>query len=252
MTIASLADFGAAVEVAATAAGESLRVRGPLVAPEDPVAIEPDASSAGVALCAAALSDGELVVPGLGHGSRQGDVAIVEHLAAFGVAAEARADGLFARGFPTRGAALDLERTPDLAPALAAVAAGVALRAGERSLFTGLGTLPGKESSRIAVLAAGLAALGLAVDAGADRLAIGPPPGGSAGDAGPLELDAAGDHRMAFAFALCGLVREDVGVRGADAVAKSWPGFWDDMRSIGLTVFPVHAQGTGDDGDRGR
>jgi hypothetical protein len=59
-------------------------------------------------------------------------------------------------------------------------------------------------------------------------------------------------NRMAFAFALCGLVREDVGVRGADAVAKSWPGFWDDMRSIGLTVFPVHAQGTGDDGDRGR
>ena len=41
---------------------------------------------------------------------------------------------------------------------------------------------------------------------------------------------------MAFAFALLGLIRPGVLVSDPHCVAKSWPSFWDDLRSLGATV----------------
>jgi len=184
-----------------------------------------------VALAAACLSGGELQVRGLTSSSQQGDVAVIEHLEAFGCSAGEEAGALWARDRPTRGAELDLARTPDLAPVLAAVAGAVALADLGTSHLTGLQTLPGKESSRIEVLASALKAIGLQVRATARDLTIAP----GRPNHGPLELDPKGDHRMAFAFGLLGLVREDLSVRGAGCVAKSWPGFWDDMEQVGAT-----------------
>ena len=118
---------------------------------------------------------------------------------------------------------------------LCAVAAGAALRAGATSVLAGLGTLPGKESDRIAVLAAGLRALGIAVDTGSDRLCIAPGRPGAAA-AGALELDPRADHRMAFAFGLLGLLRRGVTVRDAGCVAKSWSSFWTDLEALGAVL----------------
>ena len=124
-------------------------------------------------------------------------------------------------------------------PVLAAVAAGAALvdPVGTSEL-TGLGTLPGKESSRIETLAQGLRAAGWHAEAGAERLRI------AAGEyrAGPVvpadvELDPRGDHRMAFAFALLGLVRPGVLVREPECVAKSWPSFWKDLAALGARTI---------------
>jgi 3-phosphoshikimate 1-carboxyvinyltransferase len=233
MTLASLSDFGVRVERARTADGERFDVRGPLCAPEAPVAVEPDASAAAVALAAACLSGGEVLVPGIEPGSRQGDVRAVEHLLAFGCQAFATCEGLWARGAPTRGAELDLEREPDLAPVLAAVAARAARDAGARSRLSGLGTLPGKESSRIEVLAEGLRAVGLAARASADALEIGP---GIARASAGARHDPRGDHRMAFAFALLGLSWEGVLVSDPGCVAKSWPAFWEALERAGALV----------------
>jgi len=224
-------------ELAATRVGEETRYRvvGPLVAPGAPLVIEPDASSAAVALAAAVLSGGELRVPGLTRASAQGDVRIVEHLCAFGCDARFEADALSARGAPAHGAELDLAGEPDLAPVLAAVAAGAALRVGARSVLGGLATLPGKESDRLGVLARALAEIGLAVEAGTDTLAIGPAPAGSGSPPG-VTLDPRGDHRMAFAFALLGLARPGVVVRDPGCVSKSWASFWADLEGLGARL----------------
>lgn len=214
--------------------GDAFAIPGPLVAPAGELAVEPDASAAAVALAAGALSGGDAEVAGLTLASAQGDVRVVEHLRAFGIEAGERAGGLCARGAPTRGATLDLAGEPDLAPVLAAVAGAAALSGAGASRLTGLETLPGKESSRIDVLAAGLAALGVEVDAGPGHLAV----LGAAGFAGGAEevtLDPHGDHRMAFAFALLGLVRPGVLVSDPDVVAKSWPDFWEDLARAGAT-----------------
>ena len=224
-----LADFGASC----TPLGpEAWRVSGPLRAPADPLAVEPDASAAAVALAAGCLSGGEASVAGLGEDSIQGDVRIVEHLRAFGCEAGADPErGLFARGAPCRGANVDLAGEPDLAPVLAAVAAGAA-RVGEASELTGLETLPRKESSRIEVLAEGLRAVGLEARATSHSLAIGPRTRGPDRKVAVV-LDPHGDHRMAFAFALLGLQFEGVAVASPECVSKSWPSFWDDLARSG-------------------
>lgn len=226
MTVRVLERFGARVH----AAGDEYVVKGPLRAPPEPVEVEPDASLAAVALCAACLSGGELVATGIPPDSGQGDLRIVEHLRAFGCRAEFDAQGLRASGRPRRGASLDLSGEPDLAPPLVALAAGALLaRPDAASEFTGLETLPGKESSRIEVLAGGLAELGFAVEATSAslRLLRAPERVRSA------TLDSQGDHRMAFAFALLGLALEGVTVRGGGSVAKSWPGFWRELEALG-------------------
>jgi 3-phosphoshikimate 1-carboxyvinyltransferase len=228
LTRGVLARFGVVCTLEDAPGGVRCAVRGPLAAPPEPYVIEPDASAAAVALAAGCLSGGDVRAGGFA-GSRQGDVRVTEHLAAFGCDARNVGGELRATGAPTRGARLDLSGEPDLAPVLAAVAGAAALAGRGASRLEGLGTLPGKESSRIAVLARALAALGLEVQAGPAHLAV------ARGDARPgaVTLDAAGDHRMAFACALLGLVRDGVDVAGAGCVAKSWPTFWTDLERAG-------------------
>ena len=232
MTIRFLQRFGVYFESCVRGDAEQFVRIGQLRGLGHPLLIEPDASAAAVLLGAACISRGEVSIEGLTSQSAQGDTRIGEHLAAFGCRSGFDARGLFAGGGVTRGANLDLSGEPDLAPVLAAVAACAALRCGARSQLTGLGTLQGKESARITVLASGLSALGVSVITTHTSLDIGPGHSMS----GPLLLDPLGDHRMAFAFALLGLLRDGVDVLGPECVAKSWPDFWSDMERAGARV----------------
>lgn len=219
-------------------AGETFTVQGPLVAPDLPFVIEPDASSAAVALAAAALSGGAPVaVEGLGIQSRQPDAAIVRLLAEFGCDTSGSSSSRLALcGEPTRGAEVDCGRCPDSAPVLAAVGAFASLRGLGGTKLTGLETLPGKESSRIQVLSEGLRQVGLCVDHDEASLTI--HEASTAAPERPVILDAHGDHRMAFAFALLSLFVDGVWVSGADCVAKSWPKFWEQLTQAGAVPRP--------------
>jgi len=232
LTIVLLERFGVQVRCHAQDGGARYEVRGPLVAPRGELAIEPDASAAAVALAAGAITSRRVRIAGLGRASLQGDVAIARQLRAFGAACDDRADELSVRGGVRHGARIDCADTPDLAPVCAALGATVALRHASgpegRTELTGLATLPDKESSRIAVLAAGLRRLGLAVVHDDRSLAIGPGgPEAASSPSVPIELAVHGDHRMAFAFALVGLARGGLRVDQPGVVAKSWPGFWE-------------------------
>jgi len=101
---------------------------------------------------------------------------------------------------------LDVSQTPDLYPVLAAYAA--AMRRNVR--FTGTERLRLKESDRLASTAAMIEA----VRAG-------------------RPVDACGDHRIAMAAAVmaCSADRP-VTVEGAECVAKSYPGFWEDFEGL--------------------
>ena len=220
LTRSVLARFGARVELD----GARFAVRGPLTGCT--LDLEPDASLAAVALVAGCLADSRagVRVPGLPRDSAQGDVRILEHLRAFGCEAAWSDSGATAVGRPLRGVELDLAGEPDLAPVLAVVAAAAATL-GHASRLTGLGTLPGKESSRIEVLVEGLSACGWRVRGDGESLSFEP---GGPHDT-PVLLDPHGDHRMAFAFALAGLLRPGVRVSDTGCTAKSWPSFWQDL-----------------------
>jgi 3-phosphoshikimate 1-carboxyvinyltransferase len=111
----------------------------------------------------------------------------------------------------------------DELPAVAALAAS----GGEVSV-RGAAELRVKESDRIAALVAGFRALGIDADERPDGFVVrgtGAPAGGVA--------DAQGDHRMAMAFAIAALAAERPSrVEGADAVAVSYPGFFETLASL--------------------
>ena len=45
-------------------------------------------------------------------------------------------------------------------------------------------------------------------------------------------VDSNSDHRIAMAFSILGLLAGDTVIEGAECVSKTYPGFWDDLKSI--------------------
>ncbi|MEM4155915.1 MAG: 3-phosphoshikimate 1-carboxyvinyltransferase [Archaeoglobaceae archaeon] len=116
--------------------------------------------------------------------------------------------------------------TPDLVPTVAvlcAVANGV-------SEIYNAEHLRIKEIDRISGICKNLKALGVDVEEKRDGLKI---KGGKREFFGTV--DSFGDHRMALAFSLLGLLGE-VNCRNAEAVSVSYPNFFEDLRKIGAKV----------------
>jgi 3-phosphoshikimate 1-carboxyvinyltransferase len=110
----------------------------------------------------------------------------------------------------------------DELPAIAALAAH-----GGTVRVRGAGELRVKESDRIAVLVAGFRALGIAADEHPDGYTIG---GGAAKAPSGGVAHARDDHRMAMAFAIAALAADGPStIEGADAVAISYPGFFETL-----------------------
>lgn len=107
------------------------------------------------------------------------------------------------------------------------VLAALATHGGEICV-TGASELRVKESDRITALVTGLRALG----ADADELPDGFRVAGRRALAGG-RADAAGDHRLAMAFAVAALgAQQPCLIEGADAVDVSYPGFFETLASL--------------------
>lgn len=115
----------------------------------------------------------------------------------------------------------DLASRPDTFPALCVVAA---CRAGT-TVLRGAPALRSKESDRIGAMSIALQAAGLGCEELDDGLEVrGPLPA----IAETVVLPAPPDHRVIMALALLGTVLPGgVALDGAEAVAKSWPSFFD-------------------------
>jgi 3-phosphoshikimate 1-carboxyvinyltransferase len=184
--------------------------------------VEGDWSAACFLLAAAAVTGGEVGVRGLDAGTSQADALFPRLLRSMGVRVEIGQDRVSAAGRPSRGLRADLSAAPDSVPALAAVAA---MAPGE-SEIRGVAHLRHKESDRIAALAEELRRLGAQVSVLADGLRLRP-----ARLRGAL-VDPRGDHRVAMALAVLGLTVEGVSVAEPGCVAKSFPGFWEQLERI--------------------
>jgi 3-phosphoshikimate 1-carboxyvinyltransferase len=192
--------------------------------------VEPDASCAAAWWTAAALTGGRACVPGIAPTTRQADGALLAILARMG----ARVDPDPAGAARVRGPeALTAPGDVDLldAPDLLFLVGVLAAAAQGETLVRGVAHTRGKESDRVAVLAAGLRALCADVTEegpGAIRIRG----RGLAALAGaPVRV--AGDHRAAFAFGVLGLAVSGIVLLGAGAVTKSHPGFLDDLATAG-------------------
>ena len=129
-----------------------------------------------------------------------------------------------------RGAIVDGDSCIDSVPALVALAC---FAKGE-SRFERVATLRLKESDRIGDLCAELARAGCDAQPGEDTITVRGKPGGIPGGATVAAHD---DHRLAQALAIVALRSErGLTLTGADAVAKSYPGFFDELARLGAEV----------------
>ncbi|MEO6197442.1 MAG: 3-phosphoshikimate 1-carboxyvinyltransferase [Dehalococcoidia bacterium] len=222
MTIELMARFGIGIEPAAGAL-RTLRTTPEPYHPAD-YTVGPDASAATYFLAAAAISPGARVtISGLGSGSLQGDAAFASVLARMGAIVDSSTGAITVTGDTLNGIDVDMADMPDAAMTLAAVS----LFASGTTTIRGLHTLPLKETDRLAALQAELSKLGASVDATSDTLRIIPPD-----TIKPAEVETYGDHRMAMSFAVVGTRVAGITVRDPNCVAKTYPGFWQDLEKL--------------------
>ena len=109
-----------------------------------------------------------------------------------------------------------------------------ACAAGETRV-TGAEELRVKESDRIAVMSAGLRALGVDHEATPDGMHIRGRPDGAAFSGG--EVDSDGDHRIAMSFSVASLrASGPIAIRDVANVATSFPGYVQLARAAGLDL----------------
>jgi 3-phosphoshikimate 1-carboxyvinyltransferase len=193
--------------------------------------IEGDWSAAAFPAAAAAVVGGEVSVGPLSIASRQGDRQLCRILESAGVDVSSIDDRVVFRGPARRPLDADLGDTPDLFPSLAVVAATL-----PGSLLSGLDHLKHKESDRLAVMVDNLGRLGCEVELEGSSFSVRSEIPRRL--TSPVEVTAAGDHRIAMAMAVAALIAGQILLDDADCVAKSFPGFWsawhDMTRSSGF------------------
>ena len=224
--------------------GASVRRRGDEIAVEPVDSLPPlsldipgDFSSAAPFIVAATLLSGsELRIHGVNlNPTRTGFLDVLERMGArIAVFNRRRAGGEPVGDLDVRSAELVAteigpEEVPRLVDELPLFALVAAVARGS-STVRGAGELRVKETNRIETVTIALRALGIRIRAGEDGFGVRGIPSRPKGGG---RVDAAGDHRIAMLGAIAGLVsREGVEIEGAEAVAISFPGFFDLLDSV--------------------
>lgn len=184
--------------------------------------------SAGAFLLVAGAIGGPITVRGLDLNSVQADKAIIDVLmsANAGIAIEAKGIKIL----PTEMNAFDFDATdsPDLFPPLVALAVycrGV-------TTIKGVSRLTHKESNRALTLQEEFSKMGVTIELKDDVMII----HGGNGVNG-AKVHSHHDHRIAMACAVAALKAEgETTIEEAGAVKKSYPNFYNDLKSLGASV----------------
>ena len=206
LTLAALAAFGIKIE---RTDERHFRIRGNQTYCPTEAAVEGDFSGAAF-FEALSLFDCDVRVEGLSDESLQGDRAYRGFFP------------LLLRGTPT----LPIANCPDLGPILMALAA-----AKNGAVLCGTRRLKIKESDRGAAMAKELAKFGCSVSVHDDSIVVYP----LSFHAPTEDLDGHNDHRIVMALATLATFTGGR-IRGAEAVRKSMPEYFDLMKSLGAEV----------------
>jgi 3-phosphoshikimate 1-carboxyvinyltransferase len=172
---------------------------------------------------------------GLRDGSRQGDSVVRYIFSTLGVKTQFLPDGTVKltrhlRTLPRMD--YDFKNSPDLAQTLVATCGALSIP----FHFKGLASLRIKESDRMEALKRELAKIGADIHIENNEMSI---QAYTKAVASPQPFATYDDHRMAMAFAPLAIRYGSVCIENPEVVTKSYPDFWDDLRSAGFTVEPV-------------
>lgn len=188
--------------------------------------IPADWSGVAFPLVAAVCTPSELTIAGVDFDDCQGDKAVVDILIRMGADIVKDGDKLVIHGGkPLHGTTVDMNDIPDSLPALSVAAA----YANGDTLFTNLAHVRVKESDRVAVMQEVLGACGADIDITSDSMTVhgGKPLHGAS-------VPSHGDHRIAMAMAVCGLMCDgEMEIDEAECASVSFPGFYDTLNKAG-------------------
>ena len=224
MTLSALSDFGVNVK------NDGYRVfyvEGTQEYKAQEYYVEGDWSGASFLLVAGAIA-GRVRVTGLKVDSLQADRAVINVLHMAGAVVKEEKNYVEASYGTLRRFDFDATECPDLFPPLVALASCCK----GRSKIEGVHRLVYKESNRAEALLEEFRKMGVRLSVENDYIVVdgeGQPEGG--------RVSSHNDHRIAMACAVAGLAsKEGVVISGAEAVEKSYPTFFEDIKKLGAKV----------------
>jgi 3-phosphoshikimate 1-carboxyvinyltransferase len=189
--------------------------------------VEGDWSGGAFLLVAGAIA-GPVTIRGLDMMSTQADKAIMIAFSNANAGFAIEAKGIKIRPAEMRAFEFDATDSPDLFPPLVALAAYCK---GETKI-KGVNRLTHKESNRTVSLQEEFGKMGVRIEVNDDVMII---HGGN--KLSGAKLHSHHDHRIAMACAVAALKTEsETTIEEADAVKKSYPDFYDDLKKLGADV----------------
>lgn len=195
------------------------------------IVVESDWSSASYFYSIVALSPigTQVELSSYKQDSLQGDSVLAELYQAFGVKTLFKGLSIVLEKTSQHqpGIAFDLVKSPDIAQTIAVTALGL----GVKCDLEGLHTLKIKETDRLVALKNEIEKLGGDIEVTNETLHLKP----FDGNFKLATIQTYNDHRMAMAFAPLAL-KTELKIEDAMVVSKSYPTFWDDLKSIGFQI----------------
>jgi 3-phosphoshikimate 1-carboxyvinyltransferase len=188
--------------------------------------VESDWSGGSFLLVAGAIN-GNLKVSGLRTDSFQSDLAILKALGRAGATMKISEDKVEISKSDMEAFEFDATESPDLFPPLVALASyckGI-------TKLKGASRLVHKESDRASALLEEFGKMNIKIEINNDYLIV------TGGKVKGARINSHDDHRIAMAAAVAALGASDtVYIKDSHCIAKSYPGFFDDLRKVGAIV----------------
>ena len=191
--------------------------------------VEGDWSQAAFWTVGGSLGDG-ITCQGVNVNSLQGDQAVVDIMERMGAVIKQDANSVTVNGGATKATVIDAANCPDIIPVLTVLAA---VSEGTTKIINA-GRLRIKECDRLAAMTSELNKMGANITEEPEGLTIVGKPQGLVGG---VQVDAWNDHRIAMSLAIAAQkCAVPIILTGAESVAKSYPTFWEDYKSVGGLV----------------
>lgn len=195
--------------------------------------VESDWSSASYYFSIVALSDvgTQITLSSYKENSLQGDSALVDIYKHFGVETTYSNNAIIikkaSKVIPKLPIEFNLTNSPDIAQTIVVTCFALGLACN----LTGLHTLKIKETDRLVALKTEIEKLGGEVTITNESLHLAT----SKTINEMVSIATYNDHRMAMAFAPLA-IKASINIEDAEVVSKSYPTFWDDLKSIGFEI----------------
>lgn len=183
--------------------------------------------SGGAFLLVAGAINGQLIIKGLRRDSKQSDMSILNALEMADAHLIIGDDQIEISKSELKAFEFNATQSPDLFPPLVALASyckGI-------STIKGVSRLIYKESNRAETLKEEFGKMNIYIEINDDLMFV------TGGQPQSARVESHEDHRIAMAVAVASLgATGRVSIRDSQCVAKSYPGFFDDLRNLGALV----------------